>query len=80
MKEIIKSIIVEFQQRELPTVMKRKLVINTDLQIIVSLVGARRSGKTDLLYQSMNKLITDKNLNLLNFLFLTLTSLISVHN
>ena len=71
MKDIIKSILVEFQQRELPTIMKRKLVINTDLQIIVSIVGARRSGKTYLLYQSMIELvakgISRKNIVFLNF-------------
>ena len=57
MKDVIKSIIIEFQQRELPTLMKRRLVINTDLQLIVSIIGARRSGKTYLLYQSMNYLV-----------------------
>ena len=69
MKDVIKSIIVEFQQRELPAIMKRKLVINTDLQIIVSLIGARRSGKTYLLYQSMNELVA-KGVSRENIIFL----------
>ena len=71
MKDVIKSIIVEFQQRELPAIIRRKLVINNDLQIIVSLIGARRSGKTYLLYQSMNELvrkgISRENIIFLNF-------------
>ena len=57
MKDILKSIILEFQQRELPVLMKRKLVINSELPIIITLIGARRSGKTYLLYQIMNELI-----------------------
>ncbi len=56
MKDILKSIILEFQQRELPVLLKRKLVINSELPVIVTLVGARRSGKTYLLYQVMNQL------------------------
>ena len=57
MKDILKSIILEFQQRELPVLMKRKLVINSELPIIITLIGARRSGKTYLLYQIMNEVI-----------------------
>ena len=57
MKDILNSIILEFQQRELPVLMKRKLVINSELPIIITLIGARRSGKTYLLYQIMNELI-----------------------
>lgn len=59
MKDILKSIILEFQQRELPVLLKRKLVINSELPVIVTLVGARRSGKTYLLYQVMNQLIAN---------------------
>lgn len=57
MKELLKSVILEFQQRELPVLTKRKLSINFDLPIIVTLVGARRSGKTCLLYQTMSQLV-----------------------
>jgi predicted AAA+ superfamily ATPase len=69
MKELLKSVILEFQQRELPVLTKRKLSINFDLPIIVTLVGARRSGKTCLLYQTMSQLV-DKGVKREDIIFL----------
>jgi predicted AAA+ superfamily ATPase len=57
MKDLLKSIKLEFQQRELPTLLERNLKVKTDLPIIITLIGARRSGKTFMLYQAINDLI-----------------------
>lgn len=59
MKNIIKSIILENQNTRLPVVIKRSLELPTDLKMIVSLIGSRRSGKTWLLYDVMNTLLTN---------------------
>ncbi len=71
MKDILKSIILQFQQREMPVLLKRDLLINAELPVIVTLVGARRSGKTCLLYQTINELIAKgvkrENIIFLNF-------------
>ncbi|HNU17792.1 MAG TPA: ATP-binding protein [Saprospiraceae bacterium] len=57
MKAIIKEILLENQHTELPHVIKRRLHIPLDAALIISLVGARRSGKTYLLYDLMNTLL-----------------------
>jgi predicted AAA+ superfamily ATPase len=71
MKDVLKSIIKEFQQRELPVVKHRSLQINHTLPVIITLIGARRSGKTYLLYQTINELIKQgisrENILFLNF-------------
>lgn len=59
MKAIIKDIILENQNRELPVVFKRRLDVPLDLPVIVSLVGSRRSGKTSMLYHLMTTLHTN---------------------
>jgi len=69
MKDLLKSIILEFQQRELPTLLERNLKIKTDLPIIITLIGARRSGKTFMLYQAIIDLI-DKGVARENIIFL----------
>lgn len=56
MKDILKEIILENQNLSLPDIIPRKLVLPLDLKIIISLVGSRRSGKTWLLYDTMNRL------------------------
>lgn len=56
MKEVVKSIIIEFQQRELPLLKRRLFNIPLDVPMVTTLVGARRSGKTYLLYQAVAKL------------------------
>lgn len=57
MKDIIKAIIIELQGGKLPVIKPRKLQIPVNLPLIVSLIGARRSGKTYLLYSVIQKLI-----------------------
>lgn len=57
MKELLKTMILEFQHRDLPGMLKRDLSLKTDLPIIVTLIGARRSGKTYMLYQAISELI-----------------------
>ena len=69
MKDLLKSIILEFQQRELPTLLERNLKVKTDLPIIITLIGARRSGKTFMLYQAITDLI-DKGVAPENIIFL----------
>ena len=69
MKDVLKSIILEFQQRELPQLFRRNLTINSEIPVIISLIGARRSGKTYMLYQVMNELIR-KGINRENILYL----------
>jgi hypothetical protein len=56
-KEIIKSLIREFHHRNLPQYKLREISVPVDLEKIVTLIGARRSGKTYLLYQIADKLL-----------------------
>lgn len=71
MKDIIKSVIVEFQQRELPLLKRRLIDIRHDIPMITTLIGSRRSGKTYLLYQvvaNLYKLGVDRrNVLFINF-------------
>lgn len=71
MKDIIKSVIVEFQQRELPLLKRRLMDIRYDIPMITTLIGSRRSGKTYLLYQVVSKLyelgIDRRNVLFINF-------------
>lgn len=56
MKDIIKRIIVDFVERKLPEVKKREIEIPLDSGKVISIVGARRTGKTFLLYWLIQKL------------------------
>ena len=56
--DLLKSNIIEFQQRDIPASFKRNVSVNTSLPIIITLIGARRSGKTYLLYQVMSELVS----------------------
>lgn len=71
MKEVIKNIILENQNINLPEIIERNLQIPINSNIIISLIGSRRSGKTYLLYQTINKLsksgISNKNILFINF-------------
>jgi len=71
MKEIIKKIIVESQQRNYSEAKSRSLEILFDSGMIVSLIGARRCGKTYLLYNVINKLrlsgVDSENIFYINF-------------
>lgn len=71
MKDILKSIIKESQEKEIIDIKPRLLKIPVNLPLIVSLIGARRSGKTYLLYSVIKQLveigIPRKNIIYLNF-------------
>ena len=57
MKAAIKNIILENQGLDFPVIIPRNIAIPTDLEIIVSLIGARRSGKTYILYETIKTLL-----------------------
>jgi predicted AAA+ superfamily ATPase len=56
-KETIKSIIREFHTNKLPHPIKRDILLPAESNKIISLVGARRAGKTYLLFQKINELL-----------------------
>jgi uncharacterized protein len=56
MKEIIKKIITDFVERILPEVKEREIDIPVNSGKVVSIVGARRTGKTFLLYKTITGL------------------------
>lgn len=56
-KEMLKTIIKDFQYNPLPPFKKRELSVPVNLDKVVTLVGARRSGKTYLLYQIIDSLL-----------------------
>ncbi len=60
-KEIIKTIIADFHKRGLPDFIQRETKIPLDTGKIITLVGARRAGKTYSMYQLMSEIkdITD---------------------
>jgi len=70
-REAIKYILTDFHTKKLPPVVERDLRLPLDLEKVVSLVGIRRSGKTSLLYGTMQQLLDDgvdkRNILYLNF-------------
>ncbi|MES9857745.1 MAG: ATP-binding protein [Sedimenticola sp.] len=56
MKETLKRLITDFQERPLPTLIPRELEIPLGVEKIVSLIGVRRCGKTSLLLDTIRKL------------------------
>ncbi len=56
MKEAFKKIITDFHERSLPRTVSREIQVPLDSGKIVSLVGVRRSGKTCILFQLIEKL------------------------
>lgn len=58
-KEIIKSLIREFQHKPLPKYRPREILIPFNLEKVVTLIGVRRSGKTFLLYQIIDRLLQE---------------------
>lgn len=56
MKEVLKKIIVDFVERKLPEIKERDILLPVDSGKIVSIVGARRTGKTYLLFLLIKKL------------------------
>lgn len=71
MKEILKDIIREYQYEKLPEVIFRDIEIPLNLNKIISIIGARRSGKTYVLYQTILNLlksgITKEQILFINF-------------
>ena len=58
-KEIIKSLIREFHHKPLPLYNQREIDIPLRVEKIVTLIGVRRSGKTFLLYQLIDRLLRE---------------------
>ncbi len=56
-KETVKTLIADNQARVFPVTWKRSLDIPPSVDKIISLTGARRSGKTYMLYHQMDSLI-----------------------
>jgi len=56
-KEIIKTIIRDFHYGVLPVYKPRDIKIPPDIDKIISIIGARRSGKTYFLYQIIDSLL-----------------------
>lgn len=71
MKDILKRIIVDFHTAKLKAIEHRKISLPTNTQSIISVVGARRSGKTYLLYDTIQTLIlagvSKENILFINF-------------
>lgn len=55
--ETLRKIIVDFQNRELPKLIKRGLRVTFIKDMSISIIGARRSGKTYRTYQLIQELI-----------------------
>lgn len=68
MKEIFKVIITDFLEKEMPTIVEREIQIPLDSKKIITLVGARRTGKTFLFYSNIKKLRERINTNLIVYL------------
>jgi len=59
-KNLIKTIIIESQEKKLPWLIERDINIDTKTNKIIAITGPRRSGKTYLLYQIMKELLKQK--------------------
>jgi predicted AAA+ superfamily ATPase len=59
-KEIIKQVIVEFQESKLPEIIPRDIEIPLSSQKIITITGPRRSGKTYLILYLIKSLIEQK--------------------
>ena len=57
-KELLKEIIVSSQNTKQTSLTKREINIPVNTQKVVALIGVRRSGKTYLLFDTINKLIS----------------------
>jgi len=70
MKEIFKRLIVDFIERDIKGIVPRDYEIPLESKKIVSLVGVRRSGKSSLLFDTINRLrqkISRENIIYINF-------------
>lgn len=70
-KETLKTIITNFHDKKLKRSFKRNIDLPINTNIIISVIGVRRSGKTFLLYETIKKLLKNKvpkqNILYLNF-------------
>lgn len=56
MKEVFKKIITDFIELELPKLIEREIELPLGSKKIISVIGARRTGKTSLLFNHIKKL------------------------
>lgn len=70
-KEKLKSVIVEWQGRELPQLQKRRYKLNIDVPHVNDIVGVRRCGKTYYMYQLISELL-DRGVSKSKILYLNL--------
>lgn len=68
-KELIKQIILDFQEKNKSKLKSRELNLPIGSGKIVSVIGVRRSGKTYLLYDTIEKLVS-KGLSKDNFVYI----------
>lgn len=70
-KEVIKQIITRFHESKLPKLISRNVELPLNSNKIISVIGARRCGKTYLLYDTIKKILANgtklKNILFLNF-------------
>lgn len=70
MKDILKRLIVDFQEKPIPQRVERDIPFPVDSRKIVSLIGVRRSGKTSALQYTISRLretVDTKQIVYLNF-------------
>ena len=70
MKELFKRIITDFIEKEIKGIMPREYQIPLDSPKIISLIGVRRSGKSSILFDLINRLrasVARENIIYLNF-------------
>ena len=70
-KEVLKNIIANFHSKRLKNSYKRNVELPVDTDIIISVIGVRRSGKTFILYETIKQLhknnVPKQNILYLNF-------------
>ena len=57
LKDIIKTILNNFHESNLPKVFPRNKKIPTNTDFIIAVIGARKAGKTYLIYETIQKLV-----------------------
>jgi len=70
MKELFKRLITDFIEKEINNIQSRNYKIPLESKKIISLIGVRRSGKSSLLFDTINKLrkkISKENIIYINF-------------
>lgn len=70
MKQIFKRLITDFIEKDIKNILSRTFNIPLESKKIISLIGVRRSGKSSLLFDTINKLkvnISRENIIYINF-------------